>query len=236
MTARRLAVLALVVVAALYGLFALSRARTFQVLGTLVSRVETDEPVVALTLDDGPQPGFTQEILDVLGKRGVRATFFLIGAEAAAHPAETRAILAAGHELGNHSFTHERMLFQSPSWMQDELDRTDATLAAAGFKGVPLFRPPFGKKLFTLPYVLWRTGRTAVTWDVEPESDQAIDGDPVAIARHVLERTRPGSIILLHAMYEKRRATRAALGPIVDGLKARKLELVTVSELLARRK
>lgn len=233
MTRRRaLACLALLV-ALLFGLFALSRSRTFMVLGRVVARVETERPVVALTFDDGPMPGYTQEVLDTLARFRARATFFLIGAEAEAHPAEVRAILAAGHEVGNHSYSHERMLFQGVGWMAGELARTDAALAAAGAKGTPLFRPPYGKKLFTLPYVLWRDGRTAVTWDVEPESDPRIEGDSRAITAHVLERARPGSIILLHPMYDKRAATRAALGPILEGLKARKLDTVSVSELLA---
>lgn len=236
MTKRRVLAALGLLFALLYGLFALSRSRTFMVMGTLVARVETDRPVVALTFDDGPQPGYTQEVLDTLARLKVRATFFLIGEEVERHPAEARRIVAAGHEVGNHSFTHQRMLFHGTEWIRRELDRTDAALAAAGWKGTPLFRPPYGKKLFTLPYVLWASGRTAVTWDVEPESDPKIDGDARAIAMHVTEKVRTGSIILLHPMYEKRGATRAALGPIIEALKAQKLELVTVSELLSLRK
>lgn len=220
----------------LYGLYTLSRSRTYQVLGTVIARVETAEPIVALTFDDGPLPGVTSTILDMLKSRGVRATFFLIGAEAEAHPAEAQALLAAGHELANHSYSHQRMLLQGVEWMRSEIVRTDEQLAKAGVKGVPLFRPPYGKKLFTLPYVLSQMNRPAITWDVEPESDPKIDGDTAAITKHVLERARAGSIILLHPWTESRGATRAAIGGIVDGLKAKGLRLVTVSELLQRRR
>ncbi|AEK44609.1 polysaccharide deacetylase family protein [Amycolatopsis mediterranei] len=215
-------------------LFEVSKSRTFQFFGTLVDRVETTEKLVALTFDDGPDPAGTHAILDTLNSRQVPATFFLIGRDMAAHPDLARDIAAAGHELGNHSFSHDRMIGVTPSWVADEVEATDALIRAAGYTGEILFRPPNGKKLFALPHYLAEHHRTTITWDVAPDSDGTPDAATVESA--VLGQVRPGSIVLLHAMYGSRAQTRQALGPILDGLKQRGYRFVTVSQLLAARR
>ncbi|MEV5718322.1 polysaccharide deacetylase family protein [Amycolatopsis mediterranei] len=215
-------------------LFEVSKSRTFQFFGTLVDRVETTEKIVALTFDDGPDPAGTHAILDTLKSRQVPATFFLIGRDMAAHPDLARDIAAAGHEIGNHSFSHDRMIGVTPSWVADEVEATDALIRAAGYTGEILFRPPNGKKLFALPHYLAEHHRTTITWDVAPDSDGTPDTATVESA--VLGQVRPGSIVLLHAMYGSRAQTRQALGPILDGLKQRGYRFVTVSQLLAARR
>jgi peptidoglycan/xylan/chitin deacetylase (PgdA/CDA1 family) len=215
-------------------LFEVSKSRTFQFFGTLVDRVDTTENLVALTFDDGPDPAGTHAILDTLKSRQVPATFFLIGREMAAHPDLARDIAAAGHELGNHSFSHARMIGVTPSWVADEVEATDALIRAAGYHGEILFRPPNGKKLFGLPHYLTEHHRTTITWDVAPDSDGTPDAATVESA--VLGQVRPGSIVLLHAMYGSREQTRQAIGPVLDGLKQRGYRFVTVSQLLAARR
>src|SRR3954453_22610115 len=116
-----------------------------------------------------------------------------------------------------------------------EIEQTDALIRAAGWRGPILFRAPYNKKLVYLPWYLARHDRIHVTFDVEPESDKNIDGHTDRIIADVLTHTRPGSIILLHPWYANRGATRAAIRPIVDGLRARGFQLVTVSELLMER-
>ena len=229
-------VVASALVAALAGaftLFEVSKSRTFQFFGTLVNRVETGEKVVALTLDDGPDPAGTQAILDTLRSRQVPATFFLIGREIAAHPDLAHDIAAAGHEIGNHSFSHDRMIGVTPSWVADEVEATDALIRTTGYPGEILFRPPNGKKLFALPHYLAAHNRTTITWDIEPDSEG--DPDAATVERTTVDQVRPGSIILLHAMYASREPTRQALGPILDRLKQRGFRFVTVSQLLAAR-
>ncbi len=222
-----------VVVAAAFTLFEVSKSRTFQFFGTLVNRVETTEKVVALTFDDGPDPAGTQAILDTLRGRQVPATFFLIGRDIAAHPDLARDIAAAGHEIGNHSFSHERMIGVTPAWVADEVEATDALIRTSGYTGEILFRPPNGKKLFALPHYLAEHDRTTITWDVEPDS--AGTPDAATVERTTLDQVRPGSIVLLHAMYGSREQTRQAIGPVVDRLKQRGYRFVTVSQLLAAR-
>ncbi|MDT7797865.1 MAG: peptidoglycan-N-acetylglucosamine deacetylase [Actinomycetota bacterium] len=220
-----------VVLVGAYALLQVADSRTFQFFGTLVNRVDTTEKVVALTFDDGPDPAGTHTILDTLKSRQVPATFFLIGREIAAHPGLAHDIAAAGHEIGNHSFSHDRMIGVTPAWVADEVEATDALIRTAGYAGDILFRPPNGKKLLALPHYLASHGRTTITWDVEPDS--AGTPDATTVRDTTLAQVRPGSIILLHAMYASRAQTRQAIGPIVDGLKQRGFRFVTVSQLLA---
>ena len=217
-------------------MWAISRSRDYQLFGELVNRVQTDEKVVALTFDDGPTPAFTHQVLAVLREKDVPATFFLIGNEAEQNIDETRAIVAAGHEIGNHTYTHPDMTLANEAKAADEIEKTDAAIRAAGYEGKILFRPPFGKKLFGLPLYLAKHDRTSVTWDVEPESFDDIAADPQKMTAHVLENTRPGSIIILHVMYRSRETSRQALPAIIDGLKAKGFRFVTVSDLMQLRK
>jgi peptidoglycan/xylan/chitin deacetylase (PgdA/CDA1 family) len=208
-----------------------SKSPAFQVLGVSVDRVDTGRKLVALTLDDGPTPEFTSEVLSILRQHGARATFFVTGSELARNPDLGRAIVREGHALGNHSYSHTRMLGSSLAFIADELEETDRLIRAAGHAGPIYFRPPYGKKLLALPYYLRQTGRTSILWDIEPESDPAA-ASPEQIAAHVLARVQPGSIILLHVMYPGREISRRALADILVGLQARGYELVPVSDLL----
>ena len=217
---------------ALVGLRALANARTFQLFGRLVPRVETSERRVALTFDDGPTPAVRDSILRVLERRGVRATFFVIGRELAALPDGGRGLVAAGHEVGNHTWSHRRMVFVSPATVRAEVEPTDSVIRLAGHGGPIHFRPPYGYKLAALPWHLRRTGRTTVTWDVEPDSYADVAATPGGIVRHVLERVRPGSIIILHVWYPSRRTSLEAVGPLVDSLRARGYAVGPVRELL----
>jgi chitin deacetylase len=218
-----------------FGLRTLARSRTVQLFSAPVARVATTDSVVALTFDDGPTEPLTDSLIRLLRSRNVRATFFVIGAEVARAPDAARALVAAGHELGNHSYTHERMILRRPSDLRHEIERTDSLLRAAGMRAPIPFRPPYSYKLVSLPYVLWRTGRTTVMCDVEPDSYPEVAATSAGIVRHVLERVRPGSIILLHVWYPSRATSLAAVPMIIDSLRSRGYRFATVSELLALR-
>ena len=226
-------VTAALVLAGFVFLWQISRSRTFQFFGRLIPRVSTSQKVVALTFDDGPTLDATGQILSALDKQHVRATFFVTGAELEKNMAEGKKIVAAGHELGNHSYSHQRMILVTSSFVKGEIERTDKLIRDAGYQGEIYFRPPYGKKLFTLPYYLGKTGRKSITWDVEPESSPEIAADSDKIAEHVLSRARPGSIIILHVMYRSRSESLKAVRKIVEGLKAQGYSFKTVSELLA---
>ena len=203
--------------------------------GEMVTRVDTADKVVALTFDDGPTPAYTAGVLGVLAAHDARATFYLTGREAKADPADVRAIVAAGHELGNHTYDHGRLYFLPASTVADQVERTDAVFREAGYTAPTTFRMPGCKRLVTTPLYLARTGRTTVLWDLEPDSIAKIADDPYAMIRYVADGVRPGSIVLMHVMYDSRSATREALPHILEELTARGYRFVTVSELLALR-
>jgi len=211
------------------GTYYLMNSRTYQLAGRLVHRVDTDDKVVALTIDDGPSPKYP-EVLKVLADAQIPATFYLIGENLAAQPEAGRAIARAGHELGNHSYTHRRMVFVSADTVREEIERTDAEIARTGYQGPITFRPPFGKKLWALPRYLSDHDRTTVTWDVEPDSGKVATTD--RIVTETLGKTRSGSIILLHAWSDQGAASLAAIPRIVTELRSRGYRFVTVCDLL----
>ncbi|SDM48513.1 polysaccharide deacetylase family protein [Allokutzneria albata] len=223
------AVVVLVLGLGTFGLYQLTNSRTYQLFGELVHRVETPEKAVALTLDDGPTD-FTPEVLRTLAELGVPATFYLNGNDLVARPHLGRQIRAAGHELGNHSYSHQRMALVGPEFVRREVEDTDRELRTAGQDGEITFRPPFGKKLWTLPSYLAEHDRVTVMWDVEPDSGTGHDAP--TMVRTALAETRPGSIILMHVMYPNRAPSRAAIPGIVTGLRRQGYRFVTVSQLL----
>lgn len=211
----------------------LHRARTYQLFGELVPRVETTRKVIALTFDDGPTAGYGDQVLDILRQLDVRATFFVNGRDVEAQTELVSRMAAEGHELGNHTYSHARMVLKSPAFIRREVESTDAAIRAAGYRGPIHFRPPYGKKLVILPYYLWKTGRTTIMWDIEPESYPEVSADAGRITEHVVSKAEPGSIILLHVMFGSRAESLKAVGPIVTELRQQGYQFVTVSELLA---
>ena len=224
--------LALVVIAvlAVSGYYVVN-SRSFQLAGRLVERVDTTKRIVALTLDDGPG-AMTPDVLRILADANVRATFYLMGQDLAAHPEFGRAIAAAGHEIGNHTYTHRRMVFVSPETVASEVERTDDEIRMTGYQGRITFRPPYGKKLWTLPKYLSDHDRTTVTWDVGVDTAAGATADQ--ITAETVDAVRPGSIILLHVMYWSWAASLAALPRIIAELHADGYRFVTVSDLISR--
>ncbi len=213
-----------------FGLLHLSRSRTYQTFGTLLDRVETPQQVVALTFDDGPTPAHTHTVLDILARHDVPATFYVTGRDADAHPDLIRAIADDGHEIGNHSWSHQRMVFMPMGDIRREIEQTDAAIRAGGYDGPLTFRPPFGKKLFGLPWFLSQTDRTTIMWSQEPE--QSDPNSAASITDHVLTQTKNGDIILMHVMFSSRQSSRDALPAIITGLRGQGYRFVTVSDLL----
>jgi peptidoglycan/xylan/chitin deacetylase (PgdA/CDA1 family) len=232
MRSRHIVGLLVVTAGGLAGVRALARARTVQLFGTIVAHVPTAERRVALTFDDGPTPSRVDTLLGLLASRDVRATFFVTGRELGAAPDAGRRLVAAGHELGNHTYAHRRMVLVSPGTVRAEVERTDSLIRAAGHEGAIYFRPPYGYKLVALPWYLARTGRTTVIWDVEPDSYSEVAATPHGIVRHTLSRVRPGSIILLHPWYPSRATSLAAVAPLIDSLHARGFRVGTVRDLV----
>lgn len=230
---RRIMLIDLMIGLAVFAVFAaglvyIMQLRSFQFYGHLYDRVETKQKLVALTFDDGPLPNKTGQILQKLAENDVKASFFLIGNEIIRHPNEARQIAAAGHEIGNHTYSHRALVFTSRQFIQKEVTETDQLIRAIGYNGPITFRPPYGYKLLGLPKYLRDTKRATVSRDVAPDEDK----DSQSITNEVVRKVRPGSIILLHAMYDHRQASLDSIEPIITRLETEGYKFVTVSQLL----
>lgn len=160
-------------------------------------RFRTARREVWLTIDDGPDPEDTPRILERLAAHGARATFFVIGENAARHPELVRAIAAAGHEVAHHTHTHPLGMFwcASPARVARELDAGLAALREAGVRPTR-FRPPAGIKSLWLAPALRARGLTCVGWSARGLERRP--GDAGTVADRVLRRLAPGAILLLH--------------------------------------
>lgn len=204
---------------------------SFMLFGSIVYHVKTNEKVIALTFDDGPLPGTTEETLAQLQKENIKATFFVIGVEAKRHPMQLKAIIASGNQVGNHSFSHKNMAFMSPQEVASEVEDNDTLIRAAGYKGQIPFRAPYNAKFVTLPYYLMSKNRADISRDVIPKEGKNITSQQ--IIDEVVKNVQPGSIILLHPMYAHTASSRKAIVPLVSRLKTLGYRFVTISELLA---
>ena len=168
-----------------------------QGLGRMHRRFGTLRHEVWLTIDDGPDPVDTPQILALLAARDARATFFVIGEKAARHPALVAAITAGGHEVAHHTHTHPLATFwcASPARVARELDTTLGVLRAAGVRPTR-FRPPAGIKNLWLAAALRARGLTGVGWSAR--GLEHWPGDADAVATRTLRGLAPGSILLLH--------------------------------------
>jgi peptidoglycan/xylan/chitin deacetylase (PgdA/CDA1 family) len=162
-------------------------------LGTL-TRVKTAEPLVALTFDDGPHPLYTPALLDVLARYGARATFFVIGEQVAAHPELARRIVAEGHALANHTWSHRDLPDLTRAERHREIRRCAVALAPYG--DARLFRPPHGRLDLASRLDLALAGHLPVTWSAHAEDWR--HHDATTFAERLRARVRPGSITLLH--------------------------------------
>lgn len=170
--------------------------------------------------------------LNALAERDVTATFYLNRREIEQNPDATARIVADGHEIGNHTWSHRSMAFVTPGTVAEEIESTDAAIRAAGYDGPITFRPPFGTKLLTLPLYLAQHDRLTVTWDVSSEDLTGAVQSSAQIVDGIVETTSLGSIILLHPWFG-RTASQEAIGEVIDRLQAQGYRFVTVSELIA---
>ncbi|MGA9226388.1 MAG: polysaccharide deacetylase family protein [Mesobacillus sp.] len=209
------------------GLFKVTKLRTFQFFGGLTYQVETEEKVIALTFDDGPTKNVDQ-LLPLLDQYNAKATFFLIGQDIEKHPEEAEKLVEAGHQIGNHTYSHNRMVLKSPSFIKEDIEKTDELIRKAGYKGEIDFRPPYGKKLVGLPYYLNKHNRETIMWTLEPETYYTSADDKV---NNVVENIKPGSIILLHPMYDQSDEAIQVIEDILRELTNEGYTFVTVDEL-----
>ncbi len=192
------------------------------------SSVYTGGNEIAITFDDGPSRTETPRLLDMLAKRNIKATFYVLGQRVRDNPAIARRIVEEGHEIANHSWDHPNLSKLSEAAVRRQLQQTrDAVYAATGVR-TKTFRPPYGA--FTESQRQWafrEFGYKTILWSVDP-LDWKRPGSGV-ITQRILAGTQAGGIVLAHDIHKM---TVDAMPATLDGLKAKGFRFVTVAELL----
>jgi peptidoglycan/xylan/chitin deacetylase (PgdA/CDA1 family) len=214
---------------------------------SIVRSVATKERIVALTYDDGPHPVFTPEILGILDRYGVKATFFMIGSEMEQYPDIVKEVIARGHAIGNHTYTHPQAAPPKRLRLR-RLGNIEVDTAAQVFREIEecerviermtgmrthIFRPPLGLVDRTVSRIVDEQGYRTILWTVSADHHDA--PTPQLMAQRVLKRIRPGAIILAHDGSLGIRWKDVAATPIIiQSLLKRGYRFVTVPELLRR--
>lgn len=187
--------------------------------------VNTQEKVVALTFDDGPDPNYTGLVLDVLQEKNVKATFFVLGENAKKNPNLLLKISKDGHEIGNHGYTHS---YSSSQFVQ-ELVKTDQVIFDTLRQHTYFYRPPGGFVSKDVLQGVKSKDHLLTLWSIDSKDWR--NPGAIRIAQNVIGSSFPGAIILLHDGGEKREQTAEALKLIIDRLSNEGYRFVTLSEL-----
>jgi peptidoglycan/xylan/chitin deacetylase (PgdA/CDA1 family) len=183
-----------------------------------MSHLDDGPKVIALTIDDGPSPVYTPQVLRLLDKYQVTATFSMIGLQVAAHPAMAREVAAAGHKIINHTWSHLDLAYQPPVVIADQINRATAAIHQATGRSPAMFRAPYGAWSPAILQQCEQAGMTPLGWSVDPR-DWSRPGVP-SIVGNIMRNTRTGSIILEHDGGGNRSQTVAALKIILPRLLA----------------
>ncbi len=190
--------------------------------------IKTDQKVLAMTFDDGPHPSNTPRLLKILRDRNIKATFYLVGKNAKAYPSIVRQMVAEGHEIGNHTWTHGSLTSMSDEQIRRELTMSsDAVFEAAGYRPQTI-RPPYGAINQRVKELMFSEfGYPTIMWSVDPQ-DWRKPGVAVVTSR-IVTASHPGAILLAHDIHAP---TIDAMPGTFDQLLAKGYRFVTVSQLM----
>ncbi|WP_245247255.1 MULTISPECIES: polysaccharide deacetylase family protein [unclassified Paenibacillus] len=209
----------------------------YEARGDIVWEVPTDEKIIALTFDDGPDPSDTPEILDLLNQYGAKATFFVIGKRVEKYPDLVKREVGEGHEIANHTYSHPYFKKRIPGEkVQDEILKAEQIILDTTGLKPSLFRPPGGYYGENLVNASKKSGYLVVMWSWHQDTEDWNRPGVTKIVNKVLTNARNGDIILFHDYVEGKSQTVEALKQILPQLKERGYRFVTVSELLDFRK
>ena len=163
-------------------------------------RSKNVRPKLALTFDDGPHPEYTPRLLDLLEDLDLRATFFVIGQKAEAHPAMIQRMVAFGHDVANHTYTHSEPRITTPQRFLEEIRQTDRLLSQLTGKVTSLVRPPKGELNLSKLFGIWRDSKTIALWNIDPKDFCMTGCDEMKIW---CEKYQPadGDILLMHDIH-----------------------------------
>jgi peptidoglycan/xylan/chitin deacetylase (PgdA/CDA1 family) len=216
---------------AIEGSFAVSVGVPEAFRGNVIHQIATvpGKKLIALTFDDGPWENTTEDVLEILEQYRIKATFFLVGQQIQARPELAKKIAAAGHALGNHTWTHPMQNVDETTAAQ-EIGNTKRLIYELTGIQAQLFRPPGGNLSGRLVPYAQQQKDAVVLWSTDSSDYYA--SAPVIID-NVLSTAQPGGIVLLHDGGGDRRATVQALPPIIEGLQRQGYQFVTLPELMA---
>ncbi len=197
---------------------------------TIFHSEDCDDKMIALTFDDGPHPRYTKQILDILEKYGVKATFFFVGQNIDYYPDAARAVVEAGHEIGNHTYTHNRVKRMTEDEVLNEMTRCDDVIYSLGEYQTVLFRPPEGAFGEAVENSASALGYSVILWSVDTR-DWA-HSSPAEIYENVTQNIDSGDIILMHDYVSYNSPTPQALELIIPELQRQGYKFVTISELI----
>lgn len=188
--------------------------------------------MVALTFDDGPESELTPEILDILDEHGIKATFFVIGQNAARHTDILREIYDRGHEIGNHSWSHKYLPKISKSSKKNEILKTEELLVDVLGKHTPIFRPPYGAVKAQDKQLIDSLGYRIVNWSVDTRDWAGTSGEQ--IMKYVKQQLKPGGIILMHNSGNTKTVKNMIkiLPTMINWIEEQGYEFVTVTGIL----
>jgi peptidoglycan-N-acetylglucosamine deacetylase len=193
-----------------------------------VSRMRSARPLLALTFDDGPHHSLTPQVLDILAARRIRASFFVIGNRADRNPRILRRMVAEGHEIGNHTWSHPRLVGLPDAAVLAQFDRTAQVVGDIVGRAPVLMRPPYGQITpAQRQMILSERQLPTVLWSVDPEDWRR--PSPLVVRQRILDQAHPGAIVLAHDIVA---STVAAMPSTLDALIERGYAFVTVSELI----
>ena len=185
---------------------------------------------IVLTFDDGPHPKQTRQILDVLEKYDVKATFFVIGVNVKNYPGIISEVLARGHEIANHTTTHSHASRLDMHALQNEIVECEREVFIQTGKRCTLFRPPEGAMTDTMRHVVRELGYTSVFWTLDTR-DWA-HTPPDQISDYIIQNAKNGDIILMHDYIGANSPTVRALETFIPILLEQGFTFVTAGELL----
>jgi peptidoglycan/xylan/chitin deacetylase (PgdA/CDA1 family) len=187
-------------------------------------------PYVSLTFDDGPHPSNTPRLLDILQQHNVKATFFVIGQNVERYPGIAQRIVAEGHEIANHTWSHPDLMLLSGERVDREISRCQEIILEVTERRAVLFRPPYGSfTMIRAQSLKAGTGLTTTMWSVDPQ-DWRLPGASV-VAQRMLSATHQGAILLAHDIHAP---TIEAMRTVVPGLASRGYACLTSSALMSR--
>jgi len=200
--------------------------------GIIITKVDTAAKAVALTFDDGPQPGVTPRLLNILQRHDAQATFFVLGLQAEKHPQIVKNAIKHGNEIANHGYSHKFSRYNHLSYAVTDIEKARQTIKSITGVNNRLFRPPGGFlsedmvgycREERLKIIAW-------TWNQDTKDWTSISGRQ--IAGHILQNLEPGQIIILHDGGANRGEMLKGVEILLKGLQEKGYRAVTVSELL----